>query len=378
MIPDCRQAVMSEVTAIPPTGSAHLTGLDLPYRTPLLPGIGGRIRAEAQDFRVTEIPAYPPCGQGPHVYINLSRAGMTTLEVAARLARSLDVPRAVVGYAGLKDKQALTTQTFSIGLEDRDPQLCAQLPARLEDEHPFQVHWVQRHTNRLKPGHLHGNRFAILIRDTALPLSEAAAQAARIGQHLRTHGLANFFGPQRFGHNGYNVVQGWHILHEGVQTHPKWRRRFFLSAYQSYLCNQYLAWRQADMGLDVMLAGDIARKHGTGGMFVVTDPVQDTARLQAGEISFTAPMFGYRMWEAEGPALQGENNILAQAGVCRQDWRHQRVRGTRRMGRVLVPDLTVTESDSGVQLAFTLPKGSFATVVLREIMKNDFQDMATE
>lgn len=362
--------------AVPPAMPAafsdpdHLTGADLPLRTPDLPGIGGRIRTRPQDFRVVEIPAYDPAGEGPHLYLNLSRASLTTPDVATLLSRCLDVPAAAIGYAGLKDRHAQVTQTFSVAVGlDFSPDE-NELRARIETAGPVQVHWMARHTNKLRQGHLHGNRFEILIREPALPLPDATAGAERIAARLRTRGMANFFGPQRFSRGGGNVRRGWQIVHEGWRERRRWLHRLYLSAYQSHLCNQYLALRQGEGALDAMVLGDVARKRETGGMFTVTEPEVDTNRLQADEISFTAPMFGHKMWEATACAGEWENRILAQAGLRRRDWKRHRVPGTRRTGRLLVPDLTVTLDPEGVRLAFALPKGGFATTVLREIMKD--------
>ena len=364
-------AARAEAEAAWPDDPRPLAGLDVPYRTPELPGIGGRLKECPRDFRVTEIPAYEPTGVGPHLYVNLSRAGYATPDIARQLARSLGTAPAAVGYAGLKDKEAYATQTFSVLLPEDASGASAAQPAALEAALPAQVHWVSRHRNRLKPGHLRGNAFEILIRDPALPAAQAAAVAARIGARLAAIGMANFFGPQRFGRAGHNVRQGWRLLRAELREPRAWLRRLYLSAYQSYLCNQYLARRQRAGFLDRMVAGDVARKRATGGMFLVTDPERETERLQAGEISFTAPMFGHRMWQPEGEAGKWEAGLAAEAALTAQDWRRQRVKGTRRTGRLWMADLEITGTEAGVRCAFVLPKGSYATTLLREIMKND-------
>ncbi len=351
----------------------HLTGQDLPYRTPDLPGIGGRIRVYPDDFRVVEIPAYAPAGTGHHLYITLTRAGLTTPDVAQILSHRLGVSLADVGYAGLKDKHARTTQTFSILCAERDPTVGVDLAACLEECTPFTIQAMAWHGNKLRTGHLTGNTFQVLIRDPACSLAEAEGRVQLIADFLVQKGLANFFGPQRFGHAGRNVHQGWRIVHEGWREQRRWLHKLYVAAFQSYLCNQYLALRQAENGLDNMVRGDIARKHTTGGMFVVADPQQDTQRLQAGEISFTAPMFGHKMWVAEEDAHYWETCILAQAGLEQHDWKRDRITGTRRTGLLRVPDLSVARTDEGICLTFSLPKGSFATTLLREMMKTSYR-----
>jgi tRNA pseudouridine13 synthase len=151
----------------------------------------------------------------------------------------------------------------------------------------------------------------------------------------------------------------------------RWLRRLLATAYQSYLCNRYLA-RRVEMGaFSHLLTGDVAKKHATGGMFTVTDASLEQPRYEAQEISFTAPMYGSNMWAATDESAQLEAEILAESPVTLEHFGAFGVEGTRRLGRLLLPDCTVSANEElqGVTMAFSLPKGAFATTILREVMK---------
>jgi len=355
-----------------------LTGANLPFRTPDLPGIGGRIRVLPEDFRVTELPAYEPVGRGPHLYVSVTRTGHTTPEVADLLAQALNADKGAVGYAGLKDKRACTTQTFSVLASNGFVPDEEWVARRLAAETSLQVNWMRCHGNKLRTGHLRGNRFDILVRYPDAPPEEAVARAQAIADALGRDGLPNWFGPQRFGHEGRNVIKGWRIVHRGWRAHRRWLHKLLLSAYQSWLCNRYLSLRMHEGLLDCCLAGDVARKHETGGMFLVEDAEADSRRQVAGEISFTAPMYGHKMWAAEGIAGELEERILAEQELIGFNWRQGKVTGTRRTGRLVPSDLSVWGETDGIRLSFSLPKGGYATAVLREVMKVGNPDLAED
>ncbi len=372
--------------------------LNLPYLSTALPGIGGTLRATAEHFVVEELPLYAPSGEGQHLYVNLSKCGLTTKELQMRLERLLSVARNGVGFAGLKDKHALTTQTFSVPVDYvATPEAATvadqALVERIVAELPVTVHWAQRHGNKLKPGHLLGNRFRITVTDLALPVMEALSQAESIATVLRQQGVPNFFGAQRFGLHGTNVEKGLALIQNKRRERDPWLRKFLVSAYQSYLCNRYLTQRLAMGAFDHLLLGDVAKKHETGGMFEVTDLVTEQPRYAAQEISFTAPLYGAKMWAAQGEAGELEEAIQAEAAISTEQWQKVKVDGTRRYGRILLPELSITpkgltgqldvtgematgEQGNGcgqeaLEFTFVLPKGAFATVVLREFMKVD-------
>ena len=147
-----------------------------------------------------------------------------------------------------------------------------------------------------------GNRFTITVTGLALPAAEAQERAAAIVECIRIVRPPNFFGPQRLGADGHNVRQGLAVLRGELESADRWLRRFLISAFQSYLCNRYLARRVEMDAFEQLLAGDVAKKYATGGMFDVADVEAEQQRYAAKEISFTAPMYGVKMWAAQHAA----------------------------------------------------------------------------
>lgn len=348
--------------------------LSLPYVTAQTPGVGGQMRVRPEHFVVEEVALYAPQDEGQHLYVNLTKVGLTTKDVQKRLERLFDLRYGDVGYAGLKDKQARTTQTFSIDFGQRRAALIDEAVDRITAELPVTVNWAKRHANKLKPGHLLGNRFRITITELSLPPAEVQQRATTICQHVITHGLPNFFGVQRLGKDGGNVADGLAILLGGKKVKDHWLRRFLISSYQSYLCNRYLVKRLAIGAFDCLLAGDVAKKYETGGMFDVADATVEQPRYAAQQISFTAPLYGPKMWAAQAQAGALEAEILGEAGVGLDHFQTARVDGSRRLGRLLVPDLRCALMAEGLVVEFFLPKGAFATTVIRELMKVDLAE----
>lgn len=358
--------------------------LRLPYLTNALPGIGGELRVTPDDFVVEEIPLYLPQGEGQHLYVSLTKVGRTTKEIQRQLERLFGLRRGDVSFAGLKDKQARTTQTFSLNVGHQPPEYAESAAQRIAEALPAEVHWAKFHRNKLQPGHLLGNRFIIRVSNIGCSAAEAEARLAAIVQAIYSQGLPNFFGPQRFGFDGGNVRQGLALLLGERTQHDRWLRRFLISSYQSYLCNRYLA-RRLEMGaFDHLLPGDVAKKYATGGMFDVEDVAQEQPRYAQQEISFTAPLYGPKMWEAQAEAAALEAQVLAESPITLAHLAAARVEGTRRLGRLLVGDLSTRLSQSertpdgtglSVVVEFQLPKGAFATTVMRELMKVDLADL---
>jgi tRNA pseudouridine13 synthase len=351
----------------------------LPYITRDLPGIGGRLRAKPDHFVVEETPLYEPEGEGQHLYVRITKTGMTTKEVEQALTRIFGLGRGGVGFAGMKDKRARTTQTFSLAVGHQDAAFADEAVKRIERELPVTVHWARYHRNKLKLGHLLDNRFVITVSGLTLPAEDSVedveSRVRAVIERIREQGLPNYFGPQRFGIHGGNVEKGLEVLRGKRYVRDKWLRRFLVSAYQSYLCNVYLAERVERGLFGRLMSGDVAKKYATGGLFDVEDLEAEQIRYASQEISFTAPLYGSKMRAAAEEAGELEAEILAQTPVTERHFQKAKVQGTRRLGRILVPDLAaeMDETDDGpaVTVSFTLTKGAFATTVMREIMKID-------
>jgi tRNA pseudouridine13 synthase len=344
----------------------ELFNFHLPYITAHIEGIGGNIKECPEDFIVNEIPVYEPEGKGEHLFINLTKKGITTREVQKHIARLFGTRRQDVNYAGIKDKHAVATQLFSVWLKDgQDKHLIYQL----EEELPLTINHFAFHPRKIKSGHLAGNAFSIRIRNLNIPVAKAAEKADEIARLLTVSGIPNFYGDQRFGMEGDNARKGLEIITGERREKNRWLRLFLMSSYQSYLFNYYL-YRRMQEGLFVrMMEGDVAKKHETGGIFVVEDGDREQERLENQEICYTGPVYGKKMTPAQSDSGRFEEKILREQSIDLQTLREARLTGTRRQG-ILIPRIRVEEEPESIRLHFTLPKGAFATIVVREYTKN--------
>ncbi len=194
---------------------------DLPYLTADLPGVSGRLKETPEDFLVEEIPAYEPSGEGEHLFLWIEKRDVAADQLVRHLARSLEVSRDDIGVAGLKDKRGVTRQFVSVPARAAD---------RLEAANAEEVHVLSatRHTNKLRTGHLKGNRFSILLRTDSAPESLDAAQ--HIVERLKQLGVPNYYGEQRFGTGGETAVLGFDLLRgsKTVRDIPSAKRKFLL------------------------------------------------------------------------------------------------------------------------------------------------------
>lgn len=336
-----------------------------PFLTTSLPGVGGRIKVEPADFEVEEIPAYDPAGAGDHLFLWVEKTDLGAEFFARQVARRLGIPNGEVGTAGLKDRRAITRQWVSV------PAACEPRLAQL-DGGGIRVLRVSRHGNKLRPGHLRGNRFRILVR-----AADRAVDPNPVLDRIRADGLPNFYGPQRFGRGGETAALGMALLRgEPAKVRNPFLRKLALSAAQSLLFNDYLARRLTDGLLRTVLAGDVMAKWPAGGMFTAEDVPTEQARFDRRETVTAGPMFGRKTFPAHGPAAEREAAVLATAGLAAKSFAGfgKLLMGTRRHNLVYVEDLSAAWEPDGLRLTFTLPAGSYATVLLREVMKADPAD----
>lgn len=313
-----------------------------------------RLGSSPDDFVVDEIPLFAPSGEGAHTFVRVEKRGRTTEEVARLLARLAGVPHAEVGYAGRKDKQAVTRQWFSVpGLE---PALALALEAD-----GVRALEAARHAQRLRTAQLRGNRFALVVRElSAEQLARAPARAERI----RSVGLPNSFGAQRFGRTGDNAERARALLAGASVGRDRRAARFLLSALQAEVFNAFLASRP--LPLDALELGEVATIHASGGSFVVEDLAREAPRAAAFEISASGPLFGTKLLAPRGAPAEREAAVMRAAGIPETITppRGIRLRGARRPVRVPVPDLTLEPlAPDAARLCFTLPAGSYATVL---------------
>ena len=331
----------------------------LPLVTANLPGCGGSIKAVPEDFEVDEVPAYDPIGEGEHLFLWVEKRGRSTPEVARALGVHFGLSEREVSYAGLKDRQAITRQLFCV-------------PARVEPEaSAFQspevkLLWWKRHRNKLKSGHLKANRFRIRLRSVK-DFSAAQTVLARLEQT----GAPNAFGDQRFGGSDDNAALGRSLLlGEKLKKKPdRFARKLYLSAFQSLLFNRALKARLEEGTFGRALRGDVLKKRETGGEFVCEDPAVDQPRVESFEVDPAGPMFGPKMTVAGGEVQRGELQLLADEGLTLEEFARGggETEGARRAYRIRLGDPRIEPEGEDLWVSFTLPRGSYATVVLREL-----------
>ncbi|MBK8481445.1 MAG: tRNA pseudouridine(13) synthase TruD [Proteobacteria bacterium] len=327
-----------------------------------LAGTGGA-PIDPEDFCVEELPAYAAAGSGDHVFVWLEKRELTTWRAIELISAALGLDPAQAGYAGLKDRHAVTRQWISFSGADPAALLALRLPG-------LAVLQAERHAHKLRTGHLRGNRFQIVLRGVG---DEAALRAECVLARLARLGLPNYYGPQRFGASGDNAELAREALQQGRRPHrDKRRRRLLISALQSQLFNEVLAARLRDGLLHRVLDGDVLQRSGGRATFISDDAVADQARLDAAELTTTGPICGPRM--ARGPAgsagRRWEDGVLAPHGVEPEDFAlwGRLARGGRRPLTVEVGEPTAELIAAGaLRLGFTLPAGSYATVLLREV-----------
>lgn len=330
---------------------------DLPAASAHLPGTGGVLRTRVEDFEVEEIPSYLPSGAGVHAYAFVEKRRLTTRDVVDAIVEA-GAPRRSVGFAGQKDKYAVARQWISVPAEHE-----AALKS-LDNVEGVRVLETSMHRNKLGLGHLKGNRFSVRVREAREDWQPVVEDVLA---HLRRVGVPNYFGPQRFGTFNTNIADGLRLVRGERMRVDRRMQRFYQSALQSHLFNQLLKMRMERGLYDSVLAGERAQRHDSGGMFVVDDGERESERARRIEISATLPLFGRKVRVSGGDAGVLEERVLSEFGLVYEQFR--RIPGARRISRIRLDDATLSSADDGYIVEFTLPKGAYATSVMREIMK---------
>jgi len=337
-----------------------------------------RFKERPDDFVVEEIPAYEPAGVGTHVYVRFTKTDRTTLDVVRAVARALGCEPRAAGFAGMKDRRAVTTQTISLEApRGVDPNDLAQRALSLSIDGVV-VHAARPHGNKLKPGHLAGNRFAIALRGVA---AERVTEVTGALERMARDGVPNAFGAQRFGAAGDNAERALAWL-RGQERPPRDPRlqRFLWSSLQSAVFNEVLSERVRDGSWASALEGDLLKLRSSGGLFVCADVQTDRVRAVTGEVSPTGPILGARMRWPEGAAAAIERRVAGTILGDAFDLGKTRSlgEGSRRALRLWIDELRwevqgeapdgnrnpVGNATACVRVYFVLPKGAYATTVL--------------
>lgn len=337
--------------------------MPLPYLTADLPGLGGRFKEEIDDFVVEEVPAYEPSGTGEHLFLWIEKRDLGAEFFQRQLAQRLAIRPEEIGMAGLKDRRAITRQWVSVPCS-------AEVNLPSVNGADLRVLKVERHGNKLRPGHLRGNRFRMRLRGVSLPDGELVRQYQR---RLQGEGFPSYYGEQRFGRERETLELGLRLLRGEPPPRNRFLHKLALSAVQSELFNRCLAERLKRGQLHRVLAGDVLHKWPAGGMFLATQPEVEQARLNRREVVPTGPMFGKKMMAAAGEAAELENSVLQEAGLATEAFHSagRLLQGTRRNLLCFVDDLEMELEGADLRIHVTLPAGVYATVLLRELRKAD-------
>ena len=334
-----------------------------------LPGIGGTLKQFPEDFTVEELPAYEPSGDGEHLFLWIEKRGISAEQLSRHLARVLGISTNEIGVAGLKDRQAVTRQYLSV------PARVASRVGEIETDAIHVLH-DRLHGNKLRTGHLQGNRFSILVRNVS---PNAHPQASAIAERVLAFGFPNYYGQQRFGFDGETAQTGFELLlgRKTARDLPGSRRKFLLrlclSAAQSVMFNHALCKRLTDHLLHRVLPGDVMHVVASGGKFVAEDVETEQRRFEAHETAITGPLFGSKMKQPTGEPAERETQLLREFELNAKAFdRYRRLTsGTRRPYVIWVDDLVIESDSDGLRFRFTLPSGVYATTLLREFRKTE-------
>ncbi len=317
------------------------------------------LKAAPEDFHVEEQLSFEPSGTGPHWLLRVEKRTANTRWVAAEIAKLAGVPAADVGYAGLKDRHAVAVQWFSVP----QPAMSAEawMDVRTAE---FKVLDARANLRKLKVGALAGNRFRIRLRNATWSREQLDMKL----DALRAHGAPNYFGPQRFGRDGYNLerVAAW--VQSGVAPRGRAERSFALSAARSLMFNALLARRVEAGDWSQLAPGDRASLDGSGSHFAVT-AVDDELRRRLAEFDIhpSGPLWGRGLPPTQGQALQHEVEVSHEFAAVADLLAAQGLTQERRALRCAIRELAAERDASTVTLSFLLGRGQFATAVLREI-----------
>jgi len=341
-------------------------------------------RQSPKDFVVDEIPLYPFSGEGEHLVLHVRKKNLSTWQMVDILSNHLGIKGRDIGYAGLKDKNAQTKQYISL------PKKYEPLLENFEHE-GIKILEKFYHNNKIRIGHLKGNRFFIRLKKVS-PV--AATKISEALKAIKEYGMPNYFGFQRFGLDGENYKKGEAILNKTRKEKNRKLAQFYVNAYQSYLFNAWLSKRielsklVGEFGIEELtrvlplsaeelgsmkrqkhpfklIHGDVMMHYPYGKLFHYESD-EEVERFMKRDISISGLLSGKRATRAEEPAAMIENEF---------DTIREGIDGARRYGWIFPEEIEgeYKENDAWYELHFTLPKGCYATVLIEEIAKRPIQ-----
>ncbi|CDZ78709.1 tRNA pseudouridine synthase D [Legionella massiliensis] len=321
----------------------------------------GTLKAAPEDFRVDEVLDFELTGEGEHLFLRVEKRGLNTEELVKAIARTLGKSEKNISYAGLKDRQALTTQWLCVhcpGEEIASPELLQGQGWRVLES--------KRHLKKLRTGALAANDFILTLRE----LTDKLAIESRLLQ-IQATGVPNYFGPQRFGYEGQNLIKAEAVLLQGLKIKNRFLRGIYYSAARSYLFNLILAERVKGSSWNHALAGDVMQLAGTNSIFSIEVPDEVIyKRLVEFDISPAAPLWGRGQERAGLDALAIQQEVLSSYKDWCQALEQQGLERAYRPFMLQVENLQWDwQDDATLNLRFRLVAGSYATSVVRELIK---------
>lgn len=312
-----------------------------------------------------EVLGFEPDGEGEHVFLHVRKRNQNTADVAKLLARHADVKLRDVGYAGLKDRNAVTTQWFSVWLPGKaDPDWSAIQSDAL------QILNSQRHHRKLQRGALRGNRFVIVLRDIEFGGQENREAVEQQLCVIQKQGVPNYFGDQRFGRNGKNLADAA-AMFDGRRVKARHLRSLYLSSARSFLFNEVLAARITAANWNQVLPGEALMLTGSRSYFIANEVDDEIKRRHAeNDVQPSGPLWGRGELPPQLEAQTLETNVLADQAAFREGLEKAGLKQERRALCLTVNDLQWQWLPEGehLQLQFSLPAGCYATSVLRELI----------
>lgn len=334
-----------------------------PYQQPPVylydkPGVTADLRSVPEDFQVFEQLGFEPDGEGEHLFLYIRKRGENTDWVARQLANFCQIGVRDVSYAGKKDRHAVTEQWFSVHM----PGHRASLNWKLFGGDTIEVLRAERHSRKLRLGTLKGNRFVLRLRNVS-----DGDELQRRFDALKS-GVPNYFGEQRFGHHHGNIEKGLALIAGRFKERQRHKKGLYISAVRSWLFNRLLSERIGRGLWHEVLDGDVLMINGSQSCFLYDGDPTIGARMDAGELHLTGPLWGRGELMTQGAAREFEAGALAESSEVCEQLAALGLNQERRALRLLPSELAIErESDGQWRLAFELPAGAFATSVLREL-----------
>ncbi len=322
----------------------------------------GTIRSRPEDFIVEEKLGFEPSGEGEHHFLKIEKVGENSEWIAKLLARYAGVKRRDIGFSGLKDRQAKTTQWFSVHIPGK-----REVDWSVIENEAIQLLEQTRHNKKLRRGIHKGNYFKLTVRDLE---GDKALIESRL-KKISEEGVPNYFGEQRFGIDGRNIESAELLFKGEIKVHDRAKKGFYLSAARSFLFNSQISERIKEGSWNHLAVGDVAQFDGSGSCFKIQE-IDDSieVRQKSLDIHPTSALWGNGSLMTDGAIEQQEQRVIDQFPLLRDGLKNAGLEQSRRATRLCPKELIWGFPEETVlEISFVLPSGGFATAVLNELIK---------